>query len=185
MSIYLAYLVSICLFILGLKGLSSPRSARRGNFLSMLGMLIAVAVTLLDRQIISFTWIVVGVVVGGGIGVLAARLVKMTAMPQMVALFNAFGGGASALVVLAQYLNHPNLTATSTAVTTGLSLYIGMVTLTGSIIAFAKLQGIMKGAPIVFPGQKILNLLLHLAIVGLSYSMCSISCLYGWSCSWP
>ncbi len=167
MSIYLAYLVSICLFILGLKGLSSPRSARRGNFLSMLGMLIAVAVTLLDRQIISFTWIVVGVVVGGGIGVLAARLVKMTAMPQMVALFNAFGGGASALVVLAQYLNHPNLTASSTAVTTGLSLYIGMVTLTGSIIAFAKLQGIMKGAPIVFPGQKILNLLLHLAIVAL------------------
>jgi NAD(P) transhydrogenase subunit beta len=154
--IYLAYLVSIVFFILGLKQLSSPRTARRGNLFSMIGMLVAVAITLLDKQIVRYTWIVAGVVVGGAVGVFAGRRVKMTAMPQMVALFNAFGGGASALVVRAEALRVPQPALTS-AITLALGMLIGVVTFTGSIVAFAKLQGIMRSAPIVFRGQTVFN----------------------------
>jgi NAD(P) transhydrogenase subunit beta len=180
--IYLAYLVSIVFFILGLKLLGSARTARRGNLLSMIGMLIAIVVTLLDRQIVSYTWIIVGVLVGGAIGVVAGRKVKMTAMPQMVALFNAFGGGASALVVLTEFLRTPGAAVFGSAartvsgasglgltvgITMALGLFIGMVTLTGSLIAFAKLQELMRGAPIVFKGQTVVNgLILALILAG-------------------
>ncbi len=162
--ISLAYLVSISLFILGLKYLSSPRTARRGNGLSMLGMLVAVVITLLDRRIVDYTWIIAGVVVGAAIGAVSARIVRMTAMPQMVAVFNAFGGGASALVVLSQFLAGGGLSL-SGSITTMLSLYIGMLTFTGSILAFAKLQGLVRSAPVVFPGQQWFNLALNLVIV--------------------
>jgi NAD(P) transhydrogenase subunit beta len=170
MSIFIniAYLVSISLFFLGLKYLSSPRTARRGNQYSMLAMFIAVVVTLFDRQIIDYTYIIAGVIIGSAIGVYTAKKVKMTAMPQMVAIFNGFGGGASALVVLAQFFRHPLEINTSTNVTIAASLFIGMITFTGSVIAFAKLQGLVKSAPIVFPGHKLLNVLLHLAILVLA-----------------
>jgi NAD(P) transhydrogenase subunit beta len=163
--INISYLVSISLFIFGLKFLSSPRTARRGNLLSMLAMFIAVAVTLLDRQIIDFTYIVAGIIIGSFIGILAARKVQMTAMPQMVAVFNAFGGIASALVVIAQYLRFPLQVDTSNAVTIPLTLFIGMLTFTGSMMAFAKLQELMRGAPVVFSGQKAFNFLIHLLIL--------------------
>ncbi len=160
-----AYLVSIGLFIVGLKQLSSPRTARRGNLWSALGMLVAVVVTLLDRRIIDFTWIVAGVVVGGAAGALAARQVKMTAMPQMVALLNGSGGLASALVVLAEVLRLSDRMALTPAVTTAATLLVGAVTFTGSVVAYAKLQGIVRGSPVVFPGQQALNLALLLAAV--------------------
>jgi NAD(P) transhydrogenase subunit beta len=114
--VHLAYLAAASLFILGLRFLSSPRTARLGNLLSMLGMLVAVVVTLLDRRIVDYTWIVAGLVIGSGIGVAMGRLVKMTAMPQMVGLLNAFGGGASALVVLSEFPNpRPDAAALITA----------------------------------------------------------------------
>jgi NAD(P) transhydrogenase subunit beta len=162
--IRLAYLVSITLFILGLKYLSSPRTARRGNLLSMMGMLVAIVITLLDRQIVHYSWIVAGMLVGAAVGVIAGRTVKMTAMPQMVALFNAFGGGASALVVLTEFLRRP-VPEPAQAVTSALGMFIGVLTFTGSLIAFAKLQGLLRSAPIVFPGQKILNLAVHALIL--------------------
>jgi len=100
----IAYLVAALLFIFGLKKLGSPKTARKGNFLSMLGMLIAVIVTLLDKQILDYSFIIAGLVVGSFIGVIAAKKVEMTAMPQLVALFNSFGGSASALVAFTQFL---------------------------------------------------------------------------------
>ncbi len=165
--INVAYLVSIGLFVVGLRLLSSPRTARRGNTLSALGMLVAVAVTLLDRQIIDYTWIVAGVVVGGALGVALARTVRMIAMPQMVALLNGLGGIASALVVLAEFLRLAARMELTPAVTTAATLLVGMVTFTGSLVAYGKLQGILAGAPVVFPGQRLLNLALLLAAVAL------------------
>jgi NAD(P) transhydrogenase subunit beta len=162
--VHLAYLAAISLFILGLRFLASPRTARLGNLFSMLGMLVAVVVTLLDRRIVDFTWIVAGLVVGSAIGVVMGRTVKMTAMPQMVGLLNAFGGGASALVVLAEFLANPHPDPAAALITAG-GMFIGMMTFTGSVAAFAKLQGILRGSPIVFPGQRAVNLLLHLLIL--------------------
>jgi NAD(P) transhydrogenase subunit beta len=162
-----AYLASIALFILGLKLLSSPRTARRGNALSALGMLVAVAVTLLDRQIIDYTWIVAGIVVGGTLGVVLARTIRMTAMPQMVALLNGLGGIASVLVVLAEFLRLASRMEPTPAITTAATLLVGMVTFTGSLVAFGKLQGVLAGAPVVFPGQQFLNLALLLSAVAL------------------
>lgn len=159
------YIVSASLFILGLKKLGSPKTARTGNLMAMVGMLIAVVVTLLDQQILDFTYIIAGLVIGSLIGAVAAKKVEMTAMPQMVALFNAFGGGASALVAFAQFLIIPDGPTTMMTVTIAISVLIGTVTLTGSMIAFAKLQGIMKGAPIVFKGQQFLNGLLLLGVI--------------------
>jgi NAD(P) transhydrogenase subunit beta len=161
----LAYLVSISLFILGLKLLSSPRTARSGNRLSMLGMLIAIIITLLDKQIIDYRYIIAGIIIGGLIGVYSALKVRMRAMPQMVALFNAFGGGASALVALSQFLRRSSSLDVVTTVTISLSVFIGMLTFTGSVVAFAKLQELIRGVPILFPGQKALNFLLIAAIL--------------------
>ncbi len=158
----LAYIVSAILFIYGLKELSSPATARRGNIISSVGMLIAVTVTLLAQGIIDFRWIAVGVIIGAIIGVFAARIVAMTAMPEMVALFNGFGGLASLLVGWAALA--PNATKFS-LVTILLSVLIGGVTFTGSMIAWAKLNERMTGKPILFPGQSIVNALMMIAIV--------------------
>jgi NAD(P) transhydrogenase subunit beta len=163
----LGYLVSVCSFILGLKLLSSPRTARRGNLLSALGMLIAVAVTLLDRRILDYRYIIAGVVIGGLIGAVIALRVKMAAMPQMVALLNAFGGAASALVAMSQFLRRSAALDTVTATTTALSVFIGMLTFTGSVTAFAKLEELLRGAPVIFFGQKPLNFTLLAALFGL------------------
>ena len=170
---HISYLTAAVLFIMGLKKLSSPKTARTGNQLAMLGMALAVVVTLLDKQIIDFTYIIVGVVVGTVIGVLWAKKVEMTAMPQMVAVFNGFGGGASALVAFSEYeywLLHgqPELRVVVSIIA---SLVIGAVTFTGSIVAFGKLQGLLRGAPIVFRGQKALNVGFLLVLVGLAAVM--------------
>jgi len=162
------YLIAASLFILGLKKLSSPKTARVGNLLAMLAMLIAVVVTLLDKQIVDFSFIIAGVIIGAFIGTIAAKKVEMTAMPQMVALFNSLGGGASALVAFAQYMRHPQSTDAFILGTIIVSILIGTVTFTGSVVAFAKLQGIMRGAPIVFKGQKWVNVLIFAVLIALA-----------------
>jgi NAD(P) transhydrogenase subunit beta len=158
-----AYIVSAVLFIYGLKELGSPATARRGNFISAIGMFIAVLVTLFAQGIIDYRWIAIGIVAGAVIGVFAARIVAMTAMPEMVALFNGFGGLASLFVGWAALFN-PSPT-TFTIVTILLSVLIGGVTFTGSTIAWAKLNERITGKPIQFPGQRILNAVIIIAII--------------------
>ncbi|MFQ5652162.1 MAG: NAD(P)(+) transhydrogenase (Re/Si-specific) subunit beta [bacterium] len=162
------YLLSAVLFIFGLKNLSSPRTARRGNLLAMVAMLLAVVVTLLDQRIVSFTHIIIGLIVGSAIGTVAARKVQLTDMPQLVALFNGFGGGASALVACSEYFQISSEPQVNVIVTITLSVFIGVITFTGSLIAFAKLQGLMKGAPITFAGQHLINGLLLAAVIVLA-----------------
>ncbi len=148
--INLAYLLASVLFIVGLKGLSSPRTARRGNLTGSCGMLIAVLATLVNQHIVRFEWILAGVVVGSLIGVLSALKVPITAMPQLVALFNGFGGAASALVAATAVVNPGTLTGVPPVQLYGsssVSLLIGMATFTGSVIAWAKLQGVYSGQP--------------------------------------
>jgi H+-translocating NAD(P) transhydrogenase subunit beta len=162
------YIAASILFILGIRGLSHPRTARRGNELAAVGMLIAVVATLLDRDIHNYGLIVVGIAIGTVIGVVSARAVKMTAMSQMVALFNGVGGGAVALVALAEYhdrIPNPGEIPADTLIPILLSCVIGAVSFAGSLIAFAKLQELMTGRPIVFPGSRFVNAGLFLGIV--------------------
>jgi NAD(P) transhydrogenase subunit beta len=152
----LLYLIAAVLFIRGLKGLTSPATARRGNQMAALGMLLAIVVTLLDQQIIGYGAVIAGLVVGGGVGAVLTRRIQMTDMPQLVAAFNGFGGGASALVAAAE------MTAVAgddvrTIVSIVVSVAIGAITFSGSMVAFAKLQGLVSGQPIVMPGQKYLD----------------------------
>jgi H+-translocating NAD(P) transhydrogenase subunit beta len=163
--IILAYLLSSTLFILGLKNLSSPRTARMGNLFAMLGMLIAIVVTLLDKKIVDYTFIIAGLVIGSAIGVIAAKKVQMTAMPQMVAIFNGLGGGASAFVALAEYYRMTNEPQLNVIISAVISLFIGALTFTGSLVAFGKLQGLLKSAPVVFKMHNTLNLLLFTSFV--------------------
>jgi len=158
--IALAYLLSSILFILGLKNLSSPKTARRGNQLAMTAMLIAIIVTLTKNEILDFTFIITGLIIGSTIGVIIARKIHMTAMPQMVALFNGLGGGASALVALAEYYRPTGELRLDVIISMVVSLFIGAVTFTGSLVAFGKLQGLVRPAPVVFKAQHLLNLLL-------------------------
>ncbi len=166
----LLYLVATILFVVGLKWLSSPATAVLGNRLSGLGMLIAILVTLFNQGILSYQVIGAGLLVGSALGLGLARSVKMTSMPQMVALLNGLGGGASLLVGGAEFLKGaatgvaPSL---DVAITTQLTLLVGAVTLTGSLIAYAKLQELMPGRAIVFPGQKLVNGVMFLTILGL------------------
>ncbi len=165
--INLAYLIAAVLFILGLKGLGSPRSAVRGNLTGAVGMLIAIVATLLAKGL-NFGWIIAGIVVGGGIGAYIARTIKMTAMPEMVGLLNGFGGGASLLVALSQFMITPDA-ARSTAwlIALSLSVLIGAVTLTGSLVAWAKLQGYAEKA-MQIPNQNLLRIVLGLAVLALA-----------------
>jgi NAD(P) transhydrogenase subunit beta len=161
--INLVYIVSAVLFIYGLKMLSSPVSARRGNLISAVGMFLAVVTTLISKEVVEFQWIVLGFVIGAVIGAFAARLVAMTQMPEMVALFNGFGGIASLLVGWGAYHSNP-LAGSLTITTIYLSILIGGVTFSGSLIAFAKLSEIIGGKPTLFPGQKAFNALILMAI---------------------
>jgi len=162
----LCYLGASILFVVGLKRLQSPATARGGNALAALAMFIAIAATLLDTQILSWTGILIGVVLGGGIGAFAARTVQMTDMPQMVGIFNGFGGGASAVVAIAEFLGTGGSAGVSTAGgTIVLGTLIGGVTFSGSFIAFGKLQGLLSGNPLTFPGQNFVNGLLFLAVL--------------------
>ncbi|MCH9649823.1 MAG: NAD(P)(+) transhydrogenase (Re/Si-specific) subunit beta [Deltaproteobacteria bacterium] len=171
------YLVSAVLFIVGLKGLTRIRTARRGNIISSLAMLIAIVATLIDLGTFSPTWIIAGVVIGGAIGAIVAVRVQMTAIPEMVALFNGCGGGASALVALSviwfalfekQQDAGVALLSKADAVTTMLSVFIGALTLTGSVVAFLKLRGWISGQPILIPGRHVLNGLLILGSLGIT-----------------
>lgn len=178
----LAYLVSAVLFVVGLKRMQSPATARPGNALAASAMLVAIVATLVDNQVVDWTGILIGIVIGGGIGAVAARTVKMTAMPEMVGLFNAFGGGASALVAAAEFvrLHHAGMTMdTGTGVTIALSMLIGAVTFSGSVVAFGKLNGMVTGNPVTFPGQKPVNALLFVGILVLGISVAGLLALGG------
>ena len=166
----LAYLAAAVLFILGLHNLSSPRTAPRGNTLAAVGMLIAVVATLLVEEIVDYTVILAGVVVGSTIGVVLALRIQMTAMPQMVALLNGFGGAASALVASAELLGYARRGESPEGVVPiaiVLGVLIGGMTFTGSLIAFAKLQELLGGAPITYRGQQVVNAMLGLGALGL------------------
>ena len=163
-----AYLLASILFILGLKGLTHPRTAVRGNLLGALGMLVAVVVTLLDRKILSFDIILAGAVLGAAIGAILALKIRMTAMPQLVALFNGFGGAASVLVAtaaLSESASGGGGVPMQFAVAVAASGLIGAVTFWGSLLAFAKLQEWMKRS-VSIPGLNLFNILLLLACLG-------------------
>ena len=169
--INLAYLVASALFILGLKGLSHPRTAVRGNLMGASGMLVAVVVTLLDRQILGYTELLAGLVVGAAIGAAMAVRIPMTAMPQMVALLNGFGGLASVLVagaVLVEATGTADLPVSAQlTVATAASGLVGAVTFWGSLVAFGKLQGLITGDPILLPGRHAINVVLLVGSIGL------------------
>lgn len=163
----LSYILAVILFVLGLRYLNSPATARRGNMLASIGMFVAVVVTLLDRGILHYETILIGILIGSAIGVVSARTVKMTAMPQMVGLLNGLGGGASALVATGEFLRLSSGVSIpiDTMLTIVISLLIGGVTFTGSMVAFGKLQGLIRGTPVVLPLHHAINLLLLFAFV--------------------
>ncbi len=160
----LIYLIATILFVLGIKKLSSPATARQGNLISACGMLIAVIVTLVSQNNIGIQGIIIGLVIGSVIGVFAARLIAMTAMPEMVALLNGFGGGASLLLAWGFYSVSPVMGTLAASVVV-LSVVIGGVTFSGSIVAWGKLAEKLPGRPLQFWGQQYINLL---SLVGLS-----------------
>ena len=164
---HLALLASAFLFVSGIKQLSSPATARSGNARAALAMLVAVVVTVLQNQILTWPTVAASVLVGSVAGAFLARTIQMTAMPQLVAAFNGFGGGASAAVAGAEFLRVAgggDLAAASGA-TIILGTLIGAVTLSGSFIAYGKLQGVVTGNPVVFPLQKTANAVLFLGIL--------------------
>jgi NAD(P) transhydrogenase subunit beta len=165
--INLLYLLASVCFIIGLKCLSSVRTAKTGNLIGAGGMALAVLGAMIDPQIAKYTWILLAILVGTGAGVLMAMMVRMTAMPQMVGLLNGFGGGASALVASAELLQGVNR-GTSWGVATACGIFIGWVTFTGSLVAFGKLQGLVTGKPVTLPGFKAINGLMAAAMLGLS-----------------
>lgn len=167
--IELAYVVSAAFFIYGLKLLGSAATARRGNTISAVGMLIAIVAALLDQGIVEYQWIFAGFVVGGAIGASASRLVQMTAMPEMVALFNGFGGLASLLVGAAAISADAGV---FTLVTIVLSILIGGVTFTGSLVAYGKLSEKISSAAVQFNGQQLVNSVIIFAIFVCGWLFC-------------
>ena len=171
----LAYLIAAVLFILALRGLSSPDTSRRGNLYGMLGMLIAIATTVLSPEVTSYGWIIIALAIGSGIGISIALRIPMTAMPQLVAAFHSLVGMAAVLVAAAAFynpaafglLNAEQQIFIASRIEMSLGVVIGAITFSGSVIAFAKLQGLVSGAPVVFPGQHPLNAALGLLIIGL------------------
>jgi NAD(P) transhydrogenase subunit beta len=174
-AIEITYLVSSIFFIFGIKFLGSPKTARRGNLFAAIGMFMAIVATLVDQNVLTYEWIIIGAVVGSGVGLILAYKTPMTGMPQMVGMLNGFGGGASTLVALSEYFklnpNYPtdmglpfNLPM-DTGIAIVLSLLIGGVTFTGSMIAFGKLQGLVTGKVVKYPLQHPLNLLMILVVL--------------------
>ena len=159
------YVLASVLFILGIKKLSHPKTARSGNFLSACGMFVAIVSTLIANDNIDLQMIALGMIIGSAIGALFAQKVEMTQMPQMVAIFNGFGGSASALIAAAEFLNSGSM-STFTLSSIMISIFVGTLTFTGSFIAFGKLQGFVSGQPIVFPAQQALNAVLALTLLG-------------------
>ncbi len=178
--IALAYLTAAVLFILALRGLSSPETSRRGNVFGILGMTIAVVTTALNPEIVSYTWIVIALAIGAVIGLSIAAKIPMTDMPQLVAAFHSLVGMAAVLVASAAFLNPAAFDLLNDAGTIFISsriemtlgVVIGAITFSGSVVAFTKLQGLVSGAPVVFKGQHPLNALLGIAIVALIAAFC-------------
>jgi NAD(P) transhydrogenase subunit beta len=158
-----AYIVAFVCFIVGLQQLSHPTTSRRGNFIAAGGMAIAVGATLLDQQVDDFLLIALGIIIGTAISIPAARMVKMTAMPQMVALFNGLGGGAVALIAWSEFRETGGELALQSEIPALFAAIVGSVSFWGSNIAFAKLQGIISGRPILLPAQHLINGLLLVA----------------------
>jgi NAD(P) transhydrogenase subunit beta len=161
-----AYIVAAILFIVGLKGLAAPNTARRGNLIAAVGMFIAIVATLLDERVVDYGLIALGIAIGTAVGVPAARAVKMTAMPQMVALFNGVGGGAAALIAWTEFRHVGGDLPVDNEIFLMFSTIVGAVSFWGSIVAFAKLQELISGRPILLPGQQIINALLLAAALG-------------------
>jgi len=166
------YLISIVLFIIGLKRLSSPDTARNGNLMAAAGMGLGIIVTLfypVETTNNNYGWIGAGFVVGGIVGYIAAKKVKMTAMPEMVSLFNGLGGACSMLIALVEFMNYPENTSllNGQALTTFFALFIGSISFTGSLIAYGKLEGFLRDS-LVLPAPKVINMLLLIAILGIA-----------------
>jgi NAD(P) transhydrogenase subunit beta len=179
LAILLAYLLAAVLFIYGLHQLSSPKGARQGNWIAAIGMviaLVATAVLLWPFTVAGIVITAIGVLIGAVVGAYGARAVKMTAMPQMVALFNGVGGGAAAIVALYElsfvFNTHPPF---SEAFPSVFSIVIGGISFAGSMVAFAKLQELMTGTPITYPGQQVVNALIAAAIIGFAIAVLFIS----------
>jgi NAD(P) transhydrogenase subunit beta len=162
----LLYLVTIVCFIVALRLLSTPRHARKGNWIGGAGMVVAIGTTLLLDEVGNWGLLVAAMAVGTVVGIVGARTVRMTAMPQMVALFNGVGGGAAALVALAEFHRSSGDLPVDETVSVALSALIGSISFSGSLIAFAKLQELLSGRPIVFAGQNAVDSLILLAAVG-------------------
>ena len=171
----LAYLVASVLFIMALRGLSSPETARAGNLYGMIGMAIAVITTVINPEVVSYVWILIALVIGGAVGAVIARRIQMTDMPQLVAAFHSLVGLAAVLVAAAALYNpaaygivdETGALKFASRIEMGIGVVVGAITFSGSLIAFAKLQGLMSGNPIVFAGQHPLNALIGLVIVAL------------------
>jgi H+-translocating NAD(P) transhydrogenase subunit beta len=173
--IELAYLVALITFIIGLKRLSSPATARQGNRIAAVGMLLAIVATLVDKRVASFGAIAVAMVIGAAIGAVGARKVKMTAMPQMVALFNGVGGGAAALVAAAEYHRLaplPGRAPLQEVIAIAFSAVIGSLSFAGSMVAFAKLQELIGGRPITYGAQRAVNGAFAAAAIALAVVIC-------------
>jgi NAD(P) transhydrogenase subunit beta len=160
------YLAASILFILGLKGLSHPESAKRGMHLAEVGMLMAIIGTLLHQEIISYEWIIAGLLLGSTIGGAMAYWVPMTAMPQRTALSHAFGAFAAALVGISEYYRQGAGLGQFKMGAIGFEVMLGALTTTGSLIAFAKLQGLVRGTPVTYKGQNVFNMTLLAATIG-------------------
>ena len=174
-----AYLISSVLFIMALRGLSSPETARSGNIFGIVGMVIAVATTLATPGVVSYWMILLGILIGGAIGTFIAWKIEMTSLPELVAAFHSLVGLAAVCVAAAAFfepaaygIGTPGNIGVASLIEMSIGTAIGAVTFTGSIIAFAKLQGVMSGAPIVFPGQHALNALLGLLMIALVVWFC-------------
>ncbi|MEP6706417.1 MAG: NAD(P)(+) transhydrogenase (Re/Si-specific) subunit beta [Pyrinomonadaceae bacterium] len=165
-----SYLLASILFILGLKGLSHPETAKRGMHLAEFGMLMAIIGTLMHFEIITYTWIIIGLVVGSLVGLAMGLWVPMTAMPQRTALSHAFGAFAAALVGISEYYRHYGFGGHLDRITMGalgFEVMLGALTTTGSLLAFAKLQGLVRGTPVTYKGQNIFNMALLATIIGI------------------
>ncbi|MGD1011804.1 MAG: NAD(P)(+) transhydrogenase (Re/Si-specific) subunit beta [Acidimicrobiales bacterium] len=172
--IRLADLIAAICFIVALKGLCSPKTARHGNLLGAGGMALAIGITFATNGLTHFLLIAIAMVIGAAIAVPAARMVKMTAMPQMVAAFNGVGGGAAALIALSKFISAPTGSlAIYQVVEVILGVVIGSVSFSGSCIAFAKLQELMTGRPITYPGQQVLNAIVAVGVLGLTIAICA------------
>lgn len=163
-AIDISYVIAAVLFIIGLKRLSHPSTARQGNQLSAIGMALAIVATLFQPELRNHVLIIIGLVIGAAASIYPARVVKMTAMPQMVAIFNGMGGGTAALIAIVEF-QHADILPRGEVISIVLGVIIGSISFTGSMIAFSKLQELMSGRPITYPSQQVINAAIGLAVL--------------------